>query len=255
MRNQQIENQQINKSKMKKLAFLILILSVMPFKMMAQDEPSGELSSIMSAFKDYCLRAANAAANCDVDDLAACIENWEPGEYDSEGNTIKAEILNYNDEEITYINFGQLDCINCTQESIVGMHFGFMPQAVDSWITNHCEPTLVADAHALRAGEDAVELEFAVRALQPKGKATYTTDGTGDIEMFVVAEKGGNINLSIHSIEKPDRNGNIKETTLADNSGAQSAQLAWSMYRNGTIEFTVENTSDKEISFIIAKKM
>jgi hypothetical protein len=231
-----------------------LILSALPFKIMAQDEEDGELSSITSAFMDYCVRAANATADCDVETLAACIENWEPGEYDSEGNTLKAEVLTYDDEEITYINFGKLDCIDCSSESIVGMHFGFMPQAVDSWITNQCEPTLVADAHTLRAGEEPIELEYEVRALKPKSKAVYSTVGTGDIEMFVVAEKGGSVKLSIHSIET-DRNGNVKDTSLTDDSGGQSAQLTWSMYRNGTIEITVENTSNKEISFIIAKKM
>ena len=240
---------------MKNIIFILLILSVLPFNIMAQDEQDGELSPVMSAFKDYCLRAANAAAQCDVETLAACIENWKPGEYDSEGNTIKAEVLNYNDEEISYINFGKLESIDIINESAVGMHFGFMPQAVDSWITNQCEPTLIADAHPLRDGEDLVELEFEVRALKPQSKATYLTDGTGDIEMFVVAEKGGNVKLSIHSIEKPDRNGNIKETTLSDDQGGQSSQLIWSMFRNGTIEFTVENTSNKEISFIIAKKL
>ena len=240
---------------MKKFLFIILILSALPFKIMAQDEEDGELSSVMSAFKDYCLRAANAAANRDVDALAACIDNWEPGEYDSEGNTIKAEKLTYNDEEITYINFGKLDCIDCASERVVGMHFGFMPKAVDSWITNQCEPTLVADAYTLRAGEEPIELEYEVRALKPKSKAVYSTVGTGDVEMFVVAEKGGSVKLSIHSIEKPDRNGNVKDTSLTDDSGGQSAQLSWSMYRNGNIEITVENTSNKEISFIMAKNM
>ena len=240
---------------MKKFLLIILILSALPFRIMAQDEQDGELSSVMSAFRDYCLRAANAAADCDVETLSACIENWEPGKYDSEGNTIKAEKLTYNDEEITYINFGKLECIDTTKESVVGMHFGFMPQAVDNWITNQCEPTEVADAYTLRDGDEAIELEFTVRALKPKSKAVYSTVGTGDVEMFVVAEKGGSVKLSIHSVEKPDRNGNVKDTSLADEVGGQASQLTWSMYRNGTIEITVENTSDKEISFILAKNM
>ena len=240
---------------MRKVAFIILILSVMPFRIMAQGDEGGELSSVMSAFKEFCLRSANAAADCDVETLAACIDQWEPGEYDSQGNPIKPEILKYNDEEITYINFGKLDCIDCTGESIVGMHFGFMPQAVDNWISNQCEPTSIADAYALREGESAVELEFEVRALQPNSKVTYLTNGTGDIEMFAVAEKGGSIKLSIHSVEKPDRNGNVKETSLSDDTGGQSSQLVWSMYRNGDIEITIENTGDKETSFILVKKM
>lgn len=231
-----------------KTSFIILILSVLPFEIMAQG--NNQLSSEMAAFKEYCIRVANAAATCNTDELSACIENWEPGEYDSDGYEINPEILTYNDVEITYSHFSDLETKDAASEVIQGIHFGFTPKAVDKWITNHCEVMEVADANQLRG--DAVQLEYTVRTLPAHTRATYITQGGDDVEMFVVAEKDGKIRFSIHAVEQ---GGDNKVTDLADNSGAQSAQLAWSMYYNGSIEFTVENVGNKEVSFIVAKKM
>lgn len=233
---------------MRKTVFILLILSVMPLSIFAQ-----ELSPKMAAFKDFCIRTANAAAVCDVDDLAACIDNWEAGEYDGNGNEIKPEHFVYNNEEIKISPFSNVNDDDVTDEVIVGMHFGFTPAAVDSWITNKCEAMTLADANMMRG--DEIEMEYAVRALKANSKATYSTRGSGALEMFVVAEKGGKVNLAVHAIEK-DRSGNVlNETNISDNTAAQLAQLIWTMDRNGKIEFTVENVSDKEISFIIVKKM
>ena len=237
---------------MKKLVSIILILSVLPFEIMAQEEhEEAELSLEMAAFKDYCIAAANAAAECDVDTLALCIENWEPGEYDANGIEINPEKITYNDVEIYFTEFSDLNCVDTLSENIIGMHFGFTPQSVDNWITNQCEPVMIADAHQLRDGQK--NLEYTVRVLKANSKATYSTRGGDDIEMFVVAENGGSVNFSIHAVET-SKNGD-KVTDLADNSGSQWAQLSWSMYHSGTIEFTVENTTDREISFIIVKNL
>ena len=238
---------------MKRITLILLILSVLPFEIMAQEAEESGLSPKMAAFKDYCTRAANAAASCDADELAACIENWEPAEYDANGNETKAEKFIYNDEEIHYSAFSDMECSDTTNEEIVGMHFGFMPQAVDSWITNRCETVELADANMLRDGQK--HLEYAVRALKANSKATYTTRGSGLIEIFVVAEKDGQLTLSAHATEKNYKKEILKETDLADNSGNQTAQLSWNMERNGTIELTIENLSDKSISFIMVKKL
>ena len=232
---------------MKKTLLIVLILSVLPFSIFAQD-----LSPKMAAFKDFCVRTANAAVKCDVDELALCIENWEPAETDGGGKVIKEEKFVYNNEEIKYIEFGSIENEDTANEEILGMHFGFTPYAVDNWITNKCEVVALADANMLRGDES--NLEYTVRALKAHSKAVYSTRGSGNIEVFVVAENGGKVNLSIHAVEK-DRSGNVKETDLTDNSGAQTAQLKWSMDRNGKIEFTVENVGDKEISFILVKSM
>ena len=228
---------------MRKIVFTFMVLGAMALGVNAQD-----LSPKMSAFKDYCVRAANSAAVCDVDDLAACIENWEPGENGGEK-------FSYGQEDIVYIPFSDFTEEDVSQESIVGMHFGFMPAAVDSWITNKCEAVPVADANLLRAGDGDTHLEYSVRALKAGGRATYATRASGDIELFVVAENGGKVGLSVHAVEK-DRSGNVtNETTLSDNSGGQVAQLKWSMDRSGKVEFTVENQSDKEISFVVVKNL
>lgn len=241
---------------MKKIAFLIWILSGLPLGIFAQTEQQMNLSPKMAAFKEYCIRVANAAATCNTDVLTQCIEQWMPAEYDANGNVKegKEEKFVYNKELINYIQFGMLERVDTSQEAITGIHFQFIPAAVDTVIVNQCEPVELAFAHILRAGEK--HLEFAVRALKAKGKATYATHGAGQIEMFVVAENGGKINLSIHSVEK-NYNGTIitNETNLSDNSGAQTAQLTWHMNRNGRIEFTVENVDEKETSFIVVKKL
>lgn len=237
---------------MKKITFIILILSALPLGIKAQNEQSSSLSPDMEAFKDYCIRVANAAVTCNTDDLSSCIEKWEPAEYDGDGNLTKAEKLIYNNEELEYTAFSDLVDVDVSNEEILGMHFGFLPEAVDNWITNKCEAVELADANMLRG--DAVNFEYTVRALKPQCKATYSTRSAGDIELFVVAENGGKITLAIHSVEK--KNGEItNETTLSDLNGGQSAQLAWSMDRNGDIEITVENLTEKEISFIMVKKM
>ena len=223
------------------------MLGVLPFNVFAQD-----LSPKMAAFKDFCVRGANAAPGCNVDELSALIDNWEPAEKDGNGNIAKEEKFVYNNEEIKYIEFSNIENEDVANEVIVGMHFGFTPYAVDNWITNKCEVVALADANMLRGDENNVE--YVVRALKANSKATYSTRGSGDIEMFVVAENGGKVNLSIHAVEK-DRSGNVNETNLSDNAAAQTAQLKWTMNRNGKIEFTVENAGDKEISFIIAKSM
>ncbi len=225
----------------------ILILSLMPLGIFAQD-----LSPKMAAFKDFCVRTANAASACNVDELAVCIENWEPGESDVNGAEAKAENFVYNNEQIRYMEFGNINNVDVANEVMVGVHFGFTPAAVDSWITNHCEVVTLADANMLRG--DETDFEYTVRAVKANSKVTYSTRGSGDLAMFVVAENGGKVNLSIHAVEK-DRSGNVNETNLSDNSGSQSAQLMWTMERNGTIEFTVENVSDREISFILVKSM
>jgi len=233
---------------MKKITFIISILSALSFQTSAQNS----LSSDTEAFKNYCITVANAAAQCNTDVLSASIENWKPAEYDESGNLTKSAKLIYNDEELDYSAFSDLEEVDTQNEEIVGMHFGFLPEAVDNWITNKCEAVELADANMLRG--DEINFEYSVRAIKANSKATYKTRSAGYIELFAVAESGGKINLAIHSVEK--KNGEItNETTLSDSKGEQSAQLAWSMDRNGDIEITVENPTPKSISFILVKKM
>lgn len=237
---------------MKRIILSIFILCVGVISVFAQED--NELSPKMLALKKYCIRTANAAGTGNKDELIQCIDGWEPAEYDDNGNITKPEKFVYDGLPIMYSRFGHLLLRDTVQQEVsIGRHFEFVPAKVDSIITNDYEPVLLADAAMLRFGEK--DCEYAVRALQPHGKALYETRGTGEIEMFVVAEYEGLINFSIHSVEKNFKGDITGETRLSDNSGKQSAQLMWTMSRSGTIYFSVENLTDKEISFIVVKKL
>lgn len=231
---------------MKKIT--LLILSLLPLEIFAQN-----LSPKMAAFKEYCLNVANASASCNISELEKCIENWTPAELDDNGNLITEEKFVYKNEQINYVMFGNLQCEDTVQEVSTGIHFSFLPPAVDSWIANNCEPVLIAEANLLRAEENS--MEYSVRTLKPHGKAVYSTRGAETVEMFVVAENGGKIRFSAHSVEKKISGEITNEIRLTDPSDGQSAQLIWTMNRNGDVDFSVENLTDREISFIVVKKM
>lgn len=224
---------------------LLLLLLLCVSEVYAQTNST--LSPKMTAFKEYCVRAANAAAVCNTDELIKCIEGWEPAEG------TKDEKFVYEKELINYVPFGTFLLKDTVQETVLNNHFKFLPVEVDNWIVNKCEPVAIADAHALR--KEPTHCEYVVRALKAKGKGVYVTRGAGNVEMFVVAESGGKINFSVHAVETNFKKEIIGETNLSDNGGSQSAQLIWAMNRNGEINFTVENLTDKEISFIVVKKL
>ncbi|MBO7595698.1 MAG: hypothetical protein J6T70_01475 [Bacteroidales bacterium] len=237
---------------MKRILFTVLLLCFGDVSVFAQE--GKVLSPLMSAFKDYCIHAANAAGTDDKDELMRCIDGWEQAEFDDNGNVVKPEKFVYDGQPIVYSRFGFLQLRDTVQQvADVSSHFEFVPAKVDSILTNNYEPILLADAAMLRIGKKTCE--YAVNALQPHGSVFYETRGTGDMEMFVVAEYGGQINFAIHSVEKDFMGAITNETILSDNGGNQSAQLIWTVSRNGTIYFSIENLTDKEISFIVVKKM
>lgn len=213
-----------------------------------------ELSPKMAAFKEYCIRATLAAAECKVDVLEDCISNWSPPQYDANGNEIKEEKFVYKNERIAYAPFGFFDKLDTTHEVSLEGHFKFLPAEVDNWIVNKCEPVELVEASLLRP--IGGNCEYAIRALKPQSKAIYSTHGADGLEMFVVAESGGKVNLSVHVAEEDIFGEIVKETDLKDvvDGGREYSQLVWKMDYYGTIKITVENTTDKDISFILVKK-
>lgn len=212
-----------------------------------------ELSPKMAAFKEYCIRATLAAAECKVDVLEDCISNWTPPKYDANGNEIKDEIFVYKNEKIVYNPLGDFNKLDTTQEASLVGHFKFLPAEVDNWIVNKCEPVELAEACLVRP--IGGNCEYVVRALKPNGKATYSSRGADKLEIFVVAESGGKVNLSVHVAEEDIFGEIVKETDLKDvvDGGREYSQLVWKMDYYGTIKITVKNTTDKEISFILVK--
>lgn len=218
---------------------------------LAQTDTS--LSPKMAVFKDYCIRVANAAGECNTDILIDCIDNWTPEERDINGNIINPEKFIYHKETINYIPFGNLELVDTLQEVSPQGHFAFLPAEVDSWIANKCEAVAIADAHILRA--EVNHCEYTIRALKQGGKAIYSSRGAGKMEMFVVAEHNAKIRFTIHAEEINFKKEVIKEIDLTFPSEGQAAQLSWLMAHNGTVVFSIENLTDRDISYIIVKKL
>ena len=214
-----------------------------------------KLSPVMVAFKEYCIRATLAAAQCNVNQLADCIANWTPPEYDANGNITKDEKFVYKEQKIDYDPIEDFKLVDTLQEIPLVGHFKFLPAEVDNWIVTQCEPVEL-DGICMLRGRAAFHCDYQIRALAPKGKAVYSMRGNGTAEFFAVAEAGGKINMSIHTIERNYKREILNEADYEDVSanGREYAQLVFSMGRTNEIFITIENTTDKPISFILVKK-
>ncbi|MBR4214736.1 MAG: hypothetical protein IKR94_05405 [Bacteroidales bacterium] len=229
---------------MRKIAFLILVINLQILAVAHGQKL--ELSPEMAAFKQYCLDVRHGVEARNSDILIDCISNWTPADKSNE------EHFEYNGEKINYSSFNTLTCVDTTSEVPLGLHLRFLPAYIDTLIANNFEAVAVAEAHILRADEKHVE--YIVRALAPKSSATYATNTNNDIELFAVAENGGKLKLSARTMECNFKHEIINETTHSSPEG-ESAQLIFHIDRCGELEFTIENTSDEEISFIVVKKL
>lgn len=223
---------------MKKI--IALVLDIILFSGIVSAQDSIRLSHKMELFKEYCIRVSNAAAQCDVDELIDCISQWEPAskpmdEYERfryRNILLKCKTLEMMDNDIT------------GDTSVLG-HNLFMPQYVDSLIVNKCEPMEIMPPELLRGVGD---LLYAIRAVKKRSKVSYTVyDCGGNVEIFVVAEKGGMINLYVTDEETSHTYSDVTPT------GRSYAQLKWNMPLSGDITVTIENVSDIPISFIIVR--
>ena len=234
----------IRSQTMKKItAILFLTIWIFPIGGIAQNA----LSSKMSMLLEYCLRVRTGVENADADELIDCISQWQPGGFVD--NVLKKEKFIYKDTLMNFVPFGQVEDVDISQEIPLGTHLKFTPAQIDTLIANDLEPVDLADAHVLRTGTYSTEIptEYLVRAVKEKGKATYSVPAAaGKAEIFVVSENGGAVNLYVNT---------GGDNVIEDAGGKPSAQLSWQMENKGTIKFTVENTSDKPISFIVVKKM
>ncbi len=229
---------------MRKIAYLILVINLL--QVTVANGQNLELSPKMAAFKQYCLDVRHGVETRNSDILIDCISNWTPADKANE------EHFEYNGEKINYTFFNKLTCVDTTSEVPLGLHLRFLPAYIDTLIANNFEAVAIAEAHILRADEKHVE--YTIRALAPKSSATYATNTNNDIEIFAVAENGGKLKLSAHTIERNFKHEIINETSHSAPEG-ESAQLIFHIERSGELEFSIENISDEEISFIVVKKM
>ena len=227
----------------------ILISLILSIGWIQSVSAQAELSPKTAAFKEYCIRVSLAAAQCNLEQLKDCISGWKL--TDTTGK--KKEKFVYKNETIVYKPMGDFSTVDTTDEISRNGHLGFIPPAVDDWITKNCTVLELDEMDLLR--DFSLDCEYVVRALKPHGKAIYSTRGAGNVELFAIPENGGKLNLYVHTIEKNFRKEIVNEGDYEDASpeGREYAQLIWRMSRNGEIKITVENTSDKAVSFILVK--
>ena len=218
---------------------LILSATLYPNMMLAQD--STRLSSKMEMFKEYCRRVANGFEQRNVDELIDCISQWMMPKNGKE------ECFVYRD---TLLRCKPMDIEDEDFDSVIMPegHLLFMPAYIDTLIINDFESINTFSVVSLCRGEN-YDCMYAIRALAAHDKASYIVYDCAKItELFVIPEFGGMINLYVEDKE----NSHSYSDTAPD--GKMYAQLKWDIpILSGKITVTVENVSNKEISFILVR--
>lgn len=217
---------------MKKLLMSILFLHFFVGISFAQESV---LSKKMTTYRDFCLKVREGVEKKDVQILKECIAEWM-----GKNNTII-----FQNDTIQILDYDRFYTIDGSAEADLKGHLQYYPEFVDSLIVydislanNYIERPL-----SLRGSYDCKLIH---RALTPHSKAVYSSKGSGKRELLVVAENGGTVNLYVSD----EKNG-IKVSD-ASPTGKAAAWVCWNMDRFGSYIITVENTSDKTISFVIA---
>ncbi len=217
---------------MKKI-FIITVLSlVCAMQLYGQDY---HLSPETTAFRTYCISVATGVQNKNVKLLETCLNNYS---YTCIPLEKKA-------------SFTKKDS---TAETNCRNHCLFMPEYVDDMLVT-METVKLRPASLLR-DEDGIDFYYYVGALKPKSSATYSMEGTGDIEIFAVSEKCGDMNLCAVSVVQQKQGAPIMrmEYKSIPDKMQKSPYLSWTMYNENNIEVTVENTSEEDVSFILVIK-
>lgn len=217
---------------MKKI-FIITVLSlVCAMQLYGQDY---HLSPETTAFRTYCISVATGVKNKNVALLEKCLDSYS---YTCVSLEKRASFVK----------------MDSTAETNCRNHCLFMPEYVDDMLVS-METVKLRPASFLR-DEDGIDFYYYVGALKPKSCATYSVEGTGDVEIFAVSEQCGGLNLRAVSVVQQKKGAPIVEMEFKSipNGMQTSPYLSWYMYNESKIEISVENTSEEDVSFILVIK-
>lgn len=217
---------------MKKISLMsILFLHIFAGISVAQESV---LSKQMAIYRDFCLKVREGVELKDVQILKECIAEWNGD----------ASTVTFQGQTVQLTDFDRFYVMDDSDETTLEGHLLYRPEFVDSLIVydinlaNH----YIEKPLTMRTSYDC---KFVHRALAPRGKGVYSSKGSGNRELLVVAENGGAVNLYVS-----DERNNIQRSD-ASSQGKTAAWVCWEMDRFGTYTITIENISDKEISFVI----
>ncbi len=215
---------------MKKFLFLLLVI---PSALWAQDEA---LSPKMELFKEYCLRVRDGIENNNISELKECVAGYEKANYKKNKSFI------YGDSKINLLSMDYFAIKDSVEADSMGAHLRFTPDYVNAYIIANLMPVKIKEPSRLRGFYDC---KYTHEAIKAGGKCKYEISKHGDenVELFVVAENGGLINLRV--LGKKDK-------LIVENiEGKPFAQAKWKMPCDEEFSIEVENVSDKDISVII----
>ena len=218
--------------------FLVLALALCTT---AYAQDSG-LSPKMELFKEYCIRIRNGIETRNADELLDCISEYEPGKY-ADG------LFSYKGTEIRLASFERMTKISgSTNDTVLDRHYSFEPKDIDRILVAEFMPINLYEAPLLRVTPH--DCQFTQRIIAPDETAKYSSRGSGPKEMFIVAESGGFINLTVKTVKAGD---NAAETVVADTAtgGKLCVEAVWNMERFGEYIIEIENCTDREINVII----
>lgn len=150
-------------------------------------------------------------------------------------------------ERISEIPFRQLTLTPVDAEGAAPLrgHLQFNAAYLDSLLLHDLDMGLiqVEGAFAMRGGSDA--LRCAHHAVEAGHSLTFAMQAAGMQRLLVVAESGGLVNLYV------DDKANGRKLRDAAHGGKAACRLDWTLGKPGTLRLTVENKSDRAVSFIV----
>lgn len=219
---------------MKRLLFTLSLIAFQFSYCLAQ-----ELDPAMQAYLDFCLleREALSSSPIDCTKLERCIEEGDRDNFVFNNQRIRLA------PNATFRTIASRDSVSLTGHAI------FKPWYVDSVLVSCIMPDELIDEPTLKRGADE-NCFVEHRALKAHGRATYSFEGTGDMQLFVVADNGGLVRVRVS-------NGRQTATKFAYRAEATdehpAAVLRWDMGDDeGDIIVTVENLSNKPVGFVLA---
>lgn len=212
--------------------YLILLFSTCAW---AQAEA---LSPKMELFKEYCLNVRNAVAGHDLDTLEDCLKEFNQKTYMASGGDFV-----YRGETIALTPFSHFYPVDTLAAAPLESHLKFDPAYIDTLLATDLQPIALQSPTLLRSS--SYDCMYTHQAIKAHGRCVYRSKGSGPKELFVVAENGGLVNLTVRDKK------NQTETKDETPTGKPAAEVTWNMARFGEYEIEIANMSDKDISVIV----
>lgn len=214
----------------KKITFLLSILSFMSILGKAQTLPIDELNKNMQRFYRGCIV------------LREGIEQKNAIKLDKAIELLDEDPLNPDRIELYSLH---LECRDTLNECPMKGHMFYNAEYAEFYKENMGLGTFKEKAESLRGIPS--NCQIAHRAIKAHGRISYNTKMAGTCQVIVLAEVGGRIKATIQTP-------NGEEYTGLPFENGSVSYIKWDMapFPPGQVILTIENTSNKDLSFVIA---